>query len=628
MKKPMMLLSLPAALLLLGAGSPTPSTPKAASPSISIKKADHESVRKYIPMEDGAWVGNGLEKCLANRNDAFWNGRSFNALDRFYRGEAREGQQGTLVSPTWVQSEDYITFTLGGHAVNSFVGIFNAEDDVNDATPLARVDNNEWFIDPSRSCNMGVRFIDASNFKGKEVKLALVDRDTSGFGFLNFGALQVNQTKAEVASTIDLHKNILVRGAPVGSDAPANSNDEARAKTLEWYKRDEYKPFIEANGTIDRYNLDFEMEGNHLELFGSDTSFEGGRNDLGFFYDLMISDRDSYWWNEHMPFNKTGNRFLCSQNGLLLNDHIGESNGDLEANKFRMVSPLFTLSGSGFLSLKMGGATAALQILDENNTVLSEVTNPAFVTGDNALANVMETQVNMNTMVRTVVDASAYLGKKIRVGLVDKGAQDGVWSYPNFDELVTYYESVPSFRLDKITQTWGDPVRTYYGERLDYFVAFGESKHPEAKEAYDFLFGTRDAAHPIGENGYYSIARAHDKQASFCSLDASDLRSLVSRYDALTPSARALVDASQDYQHLMNDGQSWFDVETDATFTVGQSMSYIRSRADALSLQNRVSANFALLNEGTSSSLLAGLVSLGLIVLFGTILFHKRKKQN
>ena len=343
---------------------------------------------------------------------------------------------------------------------------------------------------------------------------------------------------------------------------------------------------------------------------------------------MMISDRDSYWWGEHMPFNKTGNRFLCSQNGLLLNDHIGESTAELEANKFRMVSPLFTLSGSGFLSVKMGGATAALQILDENNTVLSEVKNPAFVTGDNALANVMETQVNMNTMVRTVVDASAYLGKKIRVGLVDKGAQDGVWSYPNFDELVTYYESVPSFRLDKITQTWGDPARTYYGERLDYFVAFGESKHPEAKEAYDFLFGTRDAAHPIGENGYYSIARAHDKQASFCSLDASDLRSLVSRYDSLKPSARALVDASQDYQHLINDGQSWFDVETDATFTVGQSMSYIRSRADALSLQNRVSANFGLLNEGTSSSLLAGLVSLGLIVLFGALLFHKRKKQN
>ncbi len=624
----MMLLSLPAALLLLGASSPTPSTPKAASLSISMKKADHESVRKYIPMEDGGWAWNGLEKCLANRNDAFWNGRSFNALDRFYRGEAREGQQGTLVSPTWVQSEDYITFTLGGHAVNSFVGIFNPEDDVNKAEPLARVDNSEWFIDPSRSSNMGVRFIDASSFKGKEVKLALIDRDTSGFGFLNFGALQVNQTKAEVASTIDLHKNILVRGAHVGTDAPANSNDEARAKTLEWYERDEYKPFIEANGTIDRYNLDFEMEGNHLELFGSDTSFEEGRNDLGFYYDLMISDSDSYWWNEHMPFNKTGNRFLCSQNGLLLNDHIGETTGDLEASKFRMVSPLFTLSGSGFLSLKMGGATAALQILDENNTVLSEVTNPAFVTGDNALANVMETQVNMNTMVRTVVDASSYLGKKIRVGLVDKGAQDGVWSYPNFDELVTYNESVPSFRLDKITQTWGDPVRTYYGERLDYFVAFGESKHPEAKEAYDFLFGTRDAAHPIGENGYYSIARAHDKQASFCSLDASALSSLVSRYDSLTSSARALVDASQDYQHLINDGQSWFDVETDATFTVGQSMSYIRSRAAALSLQNRVSANFGLLKESTSGSLLAGLVSLGLIVLFGTILFHKRKKQN
>ena len=69
-------------------------------------------------------------------------------------------------------------------------------------------------------------------------------------------------------------------------------------------------------------------------------------------------------------------------------------------------------------------------------------------------------------------------------------------------------------------------------------------------------------------------------------------------------------------------------METDATFTVGQSMSYIRSRADALSLQNRVSANFGLLNEGASSSLLAGLVSLGLIVLFGALLFHKRKKQN
>lgn len=628
MKKILTLLALPSALLLASlAPSSTEDTKVTLTPAL-VKNEAKETLRKYIPMEDGEWMGEGLTKGLSNRNDSFWNGRAFNALDRFYRGESHEKEQGTLVSPSWFQKEDYISFTLGGHAVNSYVGIFKATDDIASATPLAKVDNREWFIDPSRSSNMAVRFVNASAFKNQELKLALIDHDESGFGFLNFGALQVNQTLNEVASTIDLHRQILAKGASFGTDAAANSNDEAYTRTLEWYNREEYKPFIDAIGSLDRYNLDFEMDSNHLELFGSDTSFEGGRNDLGFYYDLMVSDRESYWWGEHMPFNKTGNRFLCTQNGLLLNQNISQSTAELEAIKARFVTPLFTLSGSGFMSLKMAGATAAIQILDEHNAVLSEFSNPAFVTGVDAVANIMETQVNLNTMVRTIVDASAYLGKKIRVGLVDKGAQDGVWSYPNFDELITYYDAVPSIRVDKITQTHGDPVRSYYGERIDYLVCAENSKHPEAKDAYDFLFGNRDAAHPIGTDGYYAIARSHDKGATFCNLSANELNGMISRYDGLSREAKSLVDSSQDYQHIMSTDQAWYDVEAETIFTVGDSLNYIRNRASNLNFETPVSRTLSSLMNVSEGSTLAILAVLGCVITFGLFCFYKKKKNS
>lgn len=628
MKKILTLLALPSALLLASlAPSSSEDTKVTLTPALAQNEAK-ETLRKYIPMEDGGWKEEGLTKFLSNRNDSFWNGRAFNALDRFYRGERDQGQKGTLVSPSWLQKEDYISFTLGGHAVNSYVGIFKATDDIATTTPLAKIDNVEWFIDPSRSSNMAVRFVNASAFKNQELKLALIDHDEEGFGFLNFGALQVNQTLNEVASTIDLHRQILAKGASFGTDAAANSNDEAYSRTLAWYNRPEYTPFIEAIGSLNRYNLDFEMDSNHLELFGSDTSFEGGRNDLGFYYDLMVSNRDNYWWGEHMPFNKTGNRFLCTQNGLLLNDNIAQSTAELEGIKARFVTPLFTLSGSGFMSLKMAGATAAIQILDEHNAVLSEFSNPAFITGVGVLNNIMETQVNMNTMVRTIIDASAYLGQKIRVGLVDKGAQDGVWSYPNFDELITYYDAVPSIRVDKITQTHGDPVRSYYGERIDYLVCAENSRHPEAKDAYDFLFGNRDAAHPIGTDGYYAIARSHDKGATFCNLSANELNGMISRYDSLSAKAKSLVDSSQDYQHIMSADQPWYDVEAETIFTVGDSLNYIRNRAENLNFETPVSRTLNSLMNVSEGSTLAILAVLGCVITFGLFCFYKKKKNS
>lgn len=631
MKRCIELLTLSSALLLTGIASASPARIEAPSARRLAEPAQTETVRKYIPMEDGGWIADGLGKYLANRNDYWWNEhRSFNALDRFYRGEVKEQEQGTLVSPAWNQSGDYVTFTLGGNGDNSFVGIYAAAANVGVDEPLVKITNQGWFQDSACGSNMVVRVVDASAFKGQDVKLAIVDRDDKHFGFLNFGALQVNQSVEEVAATIDLHKQILVTGPGAGT----NNNDAGKQATLDYYARPEYAPYVASIGNIGRYDLHFENDGSRLELFGSDPRFEGGRQDLGFYYDLMVSDRSAYWWGEHMPFNKTGNRFLCTQNGLMLNNELENDSTwfgtpELHEVKMRFVTPLFTLGGSGYVSVKMSGPTAAIQILNEAGEVLYQGDNPSFITGDGALANVMESQVNMNTMVRTVVDASAFLGQKIRIGLVDKGAQDGVWSFPNFDELITYYESVPGFRADKISQTRreGEGDITFHGERLDYFLAAPNSAHPEGEEAYRFLFGTRDARHPIGDGGYFATARAFDKNVSFCSLGGAELRDLHSRYEALSLEAKRVVDASQDYQHLAGEGQAWFSVEADTSFTVGDSMRYIATRAGYLN-SGSLFANYASVFEGKGFGVaVASVAALGLVA-FASVLFYRKKKAN
>ncbi|MGM9814155.1 MAG: hypothetical protein ACI32C_04625 [Candidatus Enteromonas sp.] len=626
MKNHIRLLTLSAGLLMVGLGASyqggsSPVARELSTPNTMVAHRAKESVRKYIPMTDEGWVEDGLEKRLANRNDTYWNLRSFNALDVFYRGEGVEAQTGTLTSPAWNQSGDYITFTLGGKVADGFVGIFAADADVNTAEPLAKVTMEGWFADPQTAGSMVVRVVDATSFKGKDVRLAIVDRNVNGFGFFDFGALQVNQSIEEVAATIDLHKQMLATGDRiVESDVPENCNNAARDYTINLYNA-KYASYLEHVGELDRYDLGFEMDPSTLELFGVDP-FYGDKRDIDFYYDLMVTDRNTHWWGENIPFNKTGNRFLCTQNGLRLNGEIGDYE-PIAGIQTRFVTPAFTLSGSGFLSVKMGGKTAALQILDaSNNEILDEVKNPAFITKDNGVFNIFDAETNMTTMVRTIIDASKHLGKKIRIALADTGLDDAPWSSPNFDELVTYYENVPSIRVDALSQHHGE--NHFYGERLDYFVATSEETHPEMKEAYNFLFGERNAEHAIGTDGFYSIIRAHSRNGSWCDILGSDeLSGLMNRYDALSPEAKAIVDASEDYDHQGAEG-AWYTVEANTGWNVGSTMAFIASYS-AASGSVSLFANRAGGASATSSAFLICVAAFGVVSVAGFLLFRKKK---
>ena len=88
-------------------------------------KAKADVVEKYIPFNAVNFtVSNNpvgfddADDWVTGRFGTFWNHRHFNALDNFYDGFRNEGWTGTITSKTWVQDTDFLTFTLGGNAMN------------------------------------------------------------------------------------------------------------------------------------------------------------------------------------------------------------------------------------------------------------------------------------------------------------------------------------------------------------------------------------------------------------------------------------------------------------------------------------------------------------------------------
>ena len=142
------------------------------------------------------------------------------------------------------------------------------------------------------------------------------------------------------------------------------------------------------------------------------------------------------WWNNGEPgavtnadaffsgvaYGKDGN-FLYSG----VEDH-GAGNGR-EGNTGTLTSSAFLLGGNGYITYMLGGGNAFcyVQVIDST-------------TGE-VLARYRQQARNDAVLVKYVADLSAYVGRTVRIQLVDNATSD--WGCVSFDNVVTYYTIVP-----------------------------------------------------------------------------------------------------------------------------------------------------------------------------------------
>ena len=135
------------------------------------------------------------------------------------------------------------------------------------------------------------------------------------------------------------------------------------------------------------------------------------------------------YWGEQLPYNQAGDYHLD-----------GWNNGIPEPETWQIQSGSFTLAGSGFISVRMGGHAAAVHVFKADGTEIGYYRQTRFNDANFPSVGAGGSWADMGTY---VIDLSAYIGEELYIVLADE-AVDG-WSHAFFDEVVTYYEEVPDY---------------------------------------------------------------------------------------------------------------------------------------------------------------------------------------
>ena len=608
MKKLVSILSLAGGIAALAIGGISLSASK--SSAVKEAKADAPSYQTYVPLRDG-WIENTdgsaetvLNDAIRARNDRFWNGnadpnnwdsqeRSFNALDEFvdtiHRANDGEGWRGAYRTPELVLHDNdhrYVSFLFGGGGDDIFVNIFQVSGEAGAGDRITGIrtaldltgsfDDKDAKLNAPISCNMVFKYYELPNEiqPGDHFLLYVRDGRTGGYGGFTFGSVQINQTLEDVARSFSAHK-AQIKLNEYMSDWTRNANEFV----LNFYANDSYYATVRtAEAALTDANDDFEIN-NRLSKWAYDQQnsvYENG--DLGNIdFNGIYSDKewkwDGYFYDNDglMPTNKTGNLFLTGEPSGV----DGPNCGLPETAKYRLVSPEFTLSGTGLISAKIGGHYAKFSLLDANYNVLATTgNNPSFV--DANMTNIISSGARLCTMTRTYLDCTAFLGQRVHVAIEDSQT-GGNWNLAYFDEIVTRYDSLPSFKLDVIHQHSSKSENVYNGVVYDKCVWDADvvdlsdttTYNADFKAAYDFV------------TTYFSTVRTSGNSFSACGDNRTAAKSaLETAYNGLSANAKVVVDASEDFHYGDAVGHyegDYYLAAVNKTWTIGESMSAIIS---------------------------------------------------
>ena len=535
----------------------------------------------YVPLRDG-WIENtdGSETtdwgCIRARNDRFWNGngdqnhwdsqeRSFNATDEFidtiHRANGGQGWRGAYRTPNLTLKDDdhrYISFLFGGGGDGIFINIFQVNGKNGSGDRIANIptsldttgtfDDKDTKLNGPITCNMVFRYYRLPDIiePGDQFLIYVRDGRTGDpYGGFTFGDVHINQTLEDCARSFSAHKAQMKLNEYM-SDWTKNANEYV----INFYNTNDYYADVRtAEAALTDANDGFEVN-NRLSKWAYDANYSRkANNDLAIInYDSIYSDEGWKWGgyfydnDGRMPANKTGNLYLTGEPS----DTDGHTCGLPESAKYRIVSPEFTLSGTGLISAKLGGHYAALQLLDSSFNVIATTgdVNPSFVDAD--ITNIAQSGARLNTMTRTYLDCGEFVGQRVHVALADTSTNGSDWNLAYFDEVITNYANNPAFQVDVFQQHIGKTDNFYHGYILDQYVDNGHNS--VFKEAFDFL------------QVYYANFRSPTNGFDIAQADDDAKLAVANAYLPLSSDAKTLIGQSVDvrYTEVFNEA-TWFN---------------------------------------------------------------------
>ena len=434
----------------------------------------------------------------------YWTDRAVYGEGEYYldgsnNGTIQESLTGAIRSSKFTLGGDgYISFMMGSGNGGSYVALCDGNTD----EELIKVENT-YFSDPALALTLLRMYIDASDYLGRVVYLKVVDANdgsNGGFAFINVDDFRVSLTADEVsaleveqmekiqnetytsASYDDLTslrnyysnypypvplqsltftayaENQVVDCGTVDltafvSDAAANFGGEPVEVAI-------LSVNGEAAANADAY--DMSKPGFYTVAYGAEF---GGKSAEASFTVVALADHNSVanpgfesgnlagwtvltdawapvegqmpgvisavsYWGEELPYNQAGEYHLD-----------GWNTGIAEPDGWAIRSTSFVLSGSGFISVRMGGNAAAVKVFKADGTQIGYYKQTRFADQNFPSLAAGGSWADMGSY---VIDLTDYVGEELYLELCDE-VIDGGWAHAFFDEIVCVYDEAPDY---------------------------------------------------------------------------------------------------------------------------------------------------------------------------------------
>lgn len=441
------------------------------------------------------------EDCVVPASQYYWGDRMVYGEGNYYfdgsnNGAVREIHTGSMRSTKFTLGGDgWISFMMGCGNGDCYVALCDGR--TNEELIVQR---NEAFSDPALPLTLLRVYMDAGSCLGQVVYLKVVNSNpaATGFAFLNVDDFRVSLTREEVAdleaeqiesiyaqtynsaSYDDLtalrdYYNSYPYPVPM---KPLLIRDGVGDKVVECGSVDVTAMLGDGCASYDSQSLrDFHITGVTFEgkpakgeLTAVDMSVPGryqvhyaidhaGRHAASSFTVFAVADRGrllnggfetgdltgwtvltkgfnrntavvsaTSYWGDALPYNQAGDYHLN-----------GWNTGLAEADTWSIQSSVFRLSGSGYISWRMGGKAAAIRVYRTDGTQIAYVRQSRFNDVNFPFLSKGGSWADMGTY---VLDLSAHLGEDLYIVLQDEKAEGG-WANAFFDEIVTRYDTPP-----------------------------------------------------------------------------------------------------------------------------------------------------------------------------------------